>query len=472
MKRSSIRTKILYAMLSMGLILLLFCWSNISALKIMENYNNVLAENIQATQDAVANGNPDSIQQYEANITEALRGNAVRINGTYIFDFCLLGLGAIMVFVVLAICNKSIVKKAASSSAQLAEIADKLKNNRGDLTQRIEVDSNDEIGELVAGINGFMDILQNLMVKVEDSSDKMAVAVAKTTDAANHTNDSATNVSAVTEELAASMQTISSNLDEISDGSEGILIHIKEISENAGTGALEMLDIKKKAENMHADALASKKKSADTFSSVGDTLKQAVEDSKSVDRIDALTSNILEISSQTNLLALNASIEAARAGEAGKGFAVVADEIRKLADDSKNTANSIQEISQTVTMSVKKLADSASEMLDFVDTTIINDYDKFVDIIDKYRRDTEEISKTLSRFAEQTSSIERTMESMSEGINNISRSVDDSSNGITGVAQEATNLVMIMSDIMEQTKINKEISDTMGKELDRFEKIE
>lgn len=310
------------------------------------------------------------------------------------------------------------------------------------------------------------------MVKVEDSSDKMAVAVTKTTDAANHTNDSATNVSAVTEELAASMQTISSNLDEISDGSEGILIHIKEISENAGTGALEMLDIKKKAENMHADALASKKKSADTFSSVGDTLKQAVEDSKSVDRIDALTSNILEISSQTNLLALNASIEAARAGEAGKGFAVVADEIRKLADDSKNTANSIQEISQTVTMSVKRLADSASEMLDFVDTTIINDYDKFVDIIDKYRRDTEEISKTLSRFAEQTSSIERTMESMSEGINNISRSVDDSSNGITGVAQEATNLVMIMSDIMEQTKINKEISDTMGKELDRFEKIE
>ena len=448
MKRSSIRTKILYAMLSMGLILLLFCWSNISALKIMENYNNVLAENIQATQDAVANGNPDLIQQYDANITEALRGNAVRINGTYIFDFCLVGLGAIMVFVVLAICNKSIVKKAASSSARLAEIADKLKNNRGDLTQRIEVDSNDEIGELVAGINGFMDILQNLMVKVEDSSDKMAVAVTKTTDAANHTNDSATNVSAVTEELAASMQTISSNLDEISDGSEGILIHIKEISENAGTGALEMLDIKKKAENMHADALASKKKSADTFSSVGDTLKQAVEDSKSVDRIDALTSNILEISSQTNLLALNASIEAARAGEAGKGFAVVADEIRKLADDSKNTANSIQEISQTVTMSVKKLADSASEMLDFVDTTIINDYDKFVDIIDKYRRDTEEISKTLSRFAEQTSSIERTMESMSEGINNISRSVDDSSNGITGVAQEATNLVMIMSDIM------------------------
>ena len=105
MKRSSIRTKILYAMLSMGLILLLFCWSNISALKIMENYNNVLAENIQATQDAVANGNPDSIQQYEANIAEALRGNAVRINGTYIFDFCLVGLGAIMVFVVLAICN-------------------------------------------------------------------------------------------------------------------------------------------------------------------------------------------------------------------------------------------------------------------------------------------------------------------------------------------------------------------------------
>ena len=77
---------------------------------------------------------------------------------------------------------------------------------------------------------------------------------------------------------------------------------------------------------------------------ISDHLTKALEDIKIVDQIGILAESIMGITAQTNLLALNASIEAARAGEAGKGFAVVADEIRKLADESRNTANGIQNI--------------------------------------------------------------------------------------------------------------------------------
>lgn len=104
-------------------------------------------------------------------------------------------------------------------------------------------------------------------------------------------------------------------------------------------------------------------------------LQASMENSKKVTRINDLTNDILEISSQTNLLALNASIEAARAGEAGKGFAVVAEEIRILADNSRETTNSIQEISKMVTGAVEGLADNAEEMMRYVNETILGDYD-------------------------------------------------------------------------------------------------
>ncbi|WP_374760619.1 methyl-accepting chemotaxis protein [Clostridium sporogenes] len=95
-------------------------------------------------------------------------------------------------------------------------------------------------------------------------------------------------------------------------------------------------------------------------------LSKAIEDTKFVDEINKLLETILDITDQTNLLALNAAIEAARAGEAGKGFAVVAEEVRKLAEESSNTAGQIQKITETVVSSVKELANNLQQLLDFM----------------------------------------------------------------------------------------------------------
>lgn len=95
-------------------------------------------------------------------------------------------------------------------------------------------------------------------------------------------------------------------------------------------------------------------------------LSKAIEDTKFVDEINKLLETILDITDQTNLLALNAAIEAARAGEAGKGFAVVAEEVRKLAEESSNTAGQIQKITETVVSSVKELANNSQQLLDFM----------------------------------------------------------------------------------------------------------
>lgn len=222
---------------------------------------------------------------------------------------------------------------------------------------------------------------------------------------------------------------------------------------------------------MKTEALSSKNDAIAMFEEVGTTLERAVEESRSVEQINALTGNILDIASQTNLLALNASIEAARAGEAGKGFAVVADEIRALADNSRGTASSIQEISEQVTEAVNKLADSASKMLAFVNSNVVKDYDSFVKIAGQYESDAGMMDDILKDFAGQASAMTATMQRMNQGVNDIAGTVDESAKGVSGVAEDATQLVNAISRIQEETENNQAISKDLESEVGRFEKV-
>lgn len=190
--------------------------------------------------------------------------------------------------------RKIIANPARDASRHLSEIVSKIENNRGDLTERIPTRSKDEIGQLVNG-------------RIDES------------------NQSAMNVSAATEQLAAGMEEIAAAISQIAKNSNDIFAQVEQMDEKARSGNETASDIKKRAKEMKAETEKNKNAATGIFAEVGTTLGNAVEESRSVEQINSLTGDILDIASQTNLLALNASIEAARAGEAGKGFAVVAD---------------------------------------------------------------------------------------------------------------------------------------------------
>lgn len=168
---------------------------------------------------------------------------------------------------------------------------------------------------------------------------------------------------------------------------------------------------------------------------------------------------------------MNASIEAARAGEAGKGFAVVADEIRVLADDSRETANNIQAISAMVTQAVEELAKNANAMLQFMDTTVLADYDKFVDVANQYHTDADSMDDILREFKEKAQELADTMSNMTEGIDGINIAVDESAQGVTVAAQSTSQLVEALGAIKAEADTNKEISSQLQGEVKRFKNI-
>jgi methyl-accepting chemotaxis protein len=202
-----------------------------------------------------------------------------------------------------------------------------------------------------------------------------------------------------------------------------------------------------------------------------ETLKQAIEESKSVERVNELTGEILSISGQTNLLALNASIEAARAGEAGKGFAVVADEIRELADSSRDTANNIQTINELVTKAVHELADNSNQIIKFIESTVLPDYDSFVDTGSQYSKDAAFISEAMTEFADKTEKLKGLMSDTVDSIDGISGSVEESANAVTTSAQSTSVLVGEMNSIDDQMGESKSIVADLKKEADVFKKF-
>ena len=162
---------------------------------------------------------------------------------------------------------------------------------------------------------------------------------------------------------------------------------IESVAEKAGEAASQSGDITERAGKHYKTANQSAEEAILLYQETKADLEQAIEDSQRVGEINALTEEILAISSQTNLLALNASIEATRAGEAGRGFAVVADEIRELADNSRRAVDKIRQVTEGVVKNVAFLAESSEKLLAFMSGKVMEDYQGMTELAQMYERD-------------------------------------------------------------------------------------
>lgn len=395
----------------------------------------------------------------------------VKISGTRIFDIIMCSINIAAALVGLAVVAKTVSGPAKKSRKQVDDIVRKIANDEGDLTERITVSSGDEIGQMAVGVNNFIEQLQLIMRKLKTESENLRNSAVTVNNEVGTSNENAGSVSAAMEEMAASMEEISATLGQIASGSDAVMTEIQQMNNYVQDGVRLVRDITNRADEMHRNTLESKEETAGNVDRIRETLNAALEDSRSVEKINELTQEILGISSQTNLLSLNASIEAARAGDAGRGFAVVADEIRGLADSSASTASNIQSISATVTEAVERLAKNAEAMLKFIDSKVMKDYDTFVEVVDQYQQDAESVNDILNEFASNAGEIEETMQAMNTGISDISIAVDESAKGVTSVADNAVSLVEAMNQIQAETENSKNISQMLSDEVERFKRV-
>ena len=343
-----------------------------------------------------------------------------------------------------------------------------IKEERGDLTKRVPVTTKDEISILAQGINQFIEILQGLIGNIVASCEEIAVRQAEVMESVEKANSAAEDTSSVMEQLAAGMEEVSATVTTENESTRDAEGSVGQIAEKVDGGAQFSEEIKQRAQKMQEQTKESRQKAQDIMETIDAQVTASIEESKQIDQIKNLTGDILSIAGQTNLLALNASIEAARAGEAGKGFAVVADEIRNLADNSKNTANNIQEISERVVSAVEQLAANAKNLVDFMTTQVMGDYAQMEQTGVQYYQDSATVDTLMDEINEKTLGLRDVMQALATANEDISHTVSESTEGITSVVGNTMDLANDMRAIGDNLEQVSEVMNTLRSQVVHF----
>ena len=374
---------------------------------------------------------------------------------------------AITVFII----YRMVIIPLRLQSKQLGEIIDDINCGKGDLTKRLIVKTNDEIGQSSQNVNQFIETLQGIMGKIITNSHTLDNVVENVASSVSSSSDSANDISAIMEELSATMEEVSATTNSVNSNTESAGEKIKRMTEQSEIISQYAQEMKKRATELERVATENKNTTNSVVGEITNEMQTALENSKSVEKVTQLTTDILSISSQTNLLALNASIEAARAGEAGKGFAVVADEIRQLADSSRETANNIQSINEMVIQAVQELMKSSERIINFINENVLPDYESFVEGGKQYSADAIHIDQTMEEYSAETREILQSMQEITGAIEGISHAVEESANGVSDAAINVDSLVQSIAGVSSQMEENSAVAKNLKTESQNFVQV-
>ena len=374
------------------------------------------------------------------------------------------GICLILAILILTIIISRITKGLMQVNAKIYDLV----HNEGDLTQKLDVRSGDEL-ELIAGnVNELLAYIRKIMIGISSGSMRLMSTSRKMVDHLSSADESITDVSATMQEMSAAMEETTSSLNQITEAIDEIYSSVERIAGNADAGKVSSQEMESRASGANDAAAEGQKKANIETEKMAASLNEKIAKSKSVEQIEILTSNIIEITEQTNLLALNASIEAARAGEAGRGFAVVADEIGKLAGNSADAAAKIRQVSAEVIQAVDELAEGSQQMIEFVCNSTEEGFGGLVATSENYATDANAMRAMMEQFAQTAEELRSTMDGIRESISAVNIAVEESAKGIAGVSESSVQLTGNVNDIQSEASDNNGIAEDLATEVGRF----
>ena len=326
----------------------------------------------------------------------------------------------------------------------------------------------DETGEMSRAVSQMRRAFSDMMREISAASESIGVSANRLHDIATTVNDNANNNSATAQQLSASMEETAANTQAISNEIFEIEQNTSAINDKATEGVNLSEEILKRAKQLKADTMSASDRTRQMYETVKTDSEMAIEHSKSVSKINALATNIMEIASQTSLLSLNASIEAARAGAQGRGFAVVAGEIGKLAEQSSQTVAGITQIVNEVISAVEKMEASLTSTLDFLDKTVLADYNNFLHVSEQYSNDAQFVNQTMADIDSSIDGLNQTVLRIGDAIAQINTSIAETTSGVNNVVDNNSNIVALTTDTYNMVEKTISYTDTLQGIVDRF----
>ena len=349
-----------------------------------------------------------------------------------------------------------IIKQTAQLNFQRAKDIDKLMTKK------------DETGVMAKAVNEMRSVLRDLVNNMENVKDDLIGNMQRLDDVMRENNSISEDNSATTQELAAGMEETTASATMIVSNIDAIRINVADIRELSEREQEESRAIMTRARELRDNTSVSNEKAMNIYEDMKKRTEEAIEKSKVVAKINELTDNIREISSQTNLLALNANIEAARAGDAGRGFAVVATEIGTLANQTFQTVDGINEIVNDVNDAVANMTSCIKVIMDFLEETVVADYDAFGQVGERYEKDAESFADSMQHIYSEISELNRKITEIVDAMEGVNRTITESACGVNIIAEKSGKAVKKTLEGYQNLRESETNIDTLKQLIEKF----